>query len=69
MVIVETVAGIEIVRTMGTEDLQGIHHIEVDEIIHLGVRLMVEGQEGSVLGHILLMEGAILVVPDRHKPQ
>lgn len=65
VVIAETVVGIETVRTMGTEDLQGIHHLEVDEIILLGAHLMGEGQEGSVLGHILLMKGAILVVPDR----
>lgn len=60
-----TVVDIETVRTMGTEDLQGIHHIEADEIILLGAHLMGEGQEGNDPGHIPLMKGTMLVVLDR----
>lgn len=69
--IVVTVVGIVAVMIMGAvmtmdpEDLQSVHLIEVVEIILLGARLTVEGQEGNDPGHSLLMRGTMLVVVDR----
>lgn len=64
-VIVVIVAGIVAVMTMGTEDLQGALHIEVDEIILLDDHLMLEGRDVRDPGHILLMKGTTLAVTDR----
>lgn len=65
MVIVVIVVGIVAVMTMGTEDLQGALHIEVDEIILLDAHLMLEGRDVRDPGRFLLMKGTTLVVTDR----